>query len=246
MGALGHYIEREGVPTAQISLIREQTAAIKPPRALWVPFMLGRPFGVPNDPAFQHTVLHALLRLFDARSGPVLEDFTNEAPADPGDIEGYACPVSFAPATPLAHDTGEELLQEINQLAVWYELARRRRARSTVGVSGMPVADAARLVGSLLAGEAVTSPHPGASLGTVLKRCCDDIKAYYFEALGAQPGQLSAHAIDQWFWQRTAAARAFIRLREAGLNHPDKSVAGFVERSLVPRAILHRSSSCTE
>jgi len=35
-----------------VSLIREQTAAIRPPRALWVPFMLGRPFGVPNDPAF--------------------------------------------------------------------------------------------------------------------------------------------------------------------------------------------------
>jgi len=39
VGALGHYIEREGIPTAQISLIREQTAAIKPSRALWVPFM---------------------------------------------------------------------------------------------------------------------------------------------------------------------------------------------------------------
>ena len=61
MGALGHYIEREGIPTAQISLIREQTAAIKPPRALWVPFMLGRPFGAPNDPDFQRRVLRHLL-----------------------------------------------------------------------------------------------------------------------------------------------------------------------------------------
>ena len=65
MGALGHYIEREGVPTAQVSLIREQTAAIKPPRALWVPFMLGRPFGAPGEPPFQRRVLRARLSLLE-------------------------------------------------------------------------------------------------------------------------------------------------------------------------------------
>ena len=80
MGALGHFIEREGVPTAQISLIREQTAAIRPPRALWVPFMLGRPFGAPNAPDFQRKVLRALLALFERSAGPVLEDFPEDAP----------------------------------------------------------------------------------------------------------------------------------------------------------------------
>jgi hypothetical protein len=238
VGALGHYIEREGVPTAQISLIREQTAAIKPPRALWVPFMLGRPFGAPNDAEFQQRVLLRLLRLFDAPSGPVLDDFPEDAPADPGDVAGYACPVTFESA-PGASNIGSALLQEIRQLAPWHELALRRRRRSTVGISGMPIEDAARLLGSLLEGASVASPQPDASLGTTLKRCCDDIKAYYFEALAAQPGQLSAKAIDDWFWHRTAAGRAFIRLREMGLKHADKSVVGFVERSLVPRAVLH-------
>ena len=51
VGALGHYLERGGVPTTQISLIREHTERIRPPRALWVPFELGRPFGVPHDAA---------------------------------------------------------------------------------------------------------------------------------------------------------------------------------------------------
>ena len=41
MGALALYIEDEGVPTVGLSLVREHTAALKPPRALWVPFMLG-------------------------------------------------------------------------------------------------------------------------------------------------------------------------------------------------------------
>ena len=85
----------------------------------------------------------------------------------------------------------------------------------------------------------VTPSSNTIALGTLLKRCCDDIKTYYFEAAAAQPGQLSARAIDQWFWRETAAARAFLRLREVGLEHPDTSVRVFVERSLVPRAILH-------
>ena len=225
--------------TAQISLIREQTAAIRPPRALWVPFMLGRPFGVPNDAAFQRRVLSALLRLFTASSGPVLEDYLEDAPADTGDAQGYACPVSF-----VAHDRGPAaldaaLMKEIGQLAAWYELARKRRGRSTVGISGMPIEEAARFVASYLGAAPLANPQPDASLGTVLKRCCDDIKAYYFEALGAQPGQLSARAIDRVFWQETAAGRVFVALRAGGLEHADKSFAAFAERSLVPRAVLH-------
>lgn len=239
MGALGHYLERAGIATAQISLIREQTAAIQPPRALWVPFMLGRPFGVPNDPAFQHRVLSALLRLFAAERGPVLEDYPEEAPADPADANGYACPVSFARADEDHAKLDTMLLREIDQLAVWYEIARKRRGRSTVGISGMAIGDAARLVVSYLGATPLPNPQPDASLGTVLKRCCDDIKAYYFEALGAQPGQLSASAVDRTFWEETVAGRVFIALREIGLRHEDRSFVAFVDRSLVPRAIQH-------
>ena len=100
MGALGHYLEREGIPTAQVSLIREQTAAIRPPRALWVPFMLGRPLGVPDDPAFQQRVVLAALKLFERDSGPVLEDFPEDAPAVAAadNLEGMVCAVDFGGA----------------------------------------------------------------------------------------------------------------------------------------------------
>ena len=42
--------------------------------------MLGRPFGAPNAPDFQRSVLRALLALFERPSGPVLEDFPDDAP----------------------------------------------------------------------------------------------------------------------------------------------------------------------
>ncbi|MPZ42203.1 MAG: hypothetical protein GEV05_02135 [Betaproteobacteria bacterium] len=242
---MGHYLERKGVPTAQVSLIREQTAAIGPPRALWVPFMLGRPFGVPNDPAFQRRVLLRLLSLFEAASGPVLEDFPEDVPADPGDAQGYVCPVSFErPARERgAEDMAGALIDEIAQLAPWHDRARRRRGRSTVGIAGMPIEESGRLIAIFLRGEPVTNLRPDVALGTLLKRCCDDVKAYYFEAAGAQPGQLSARAIDRWFWRDTAAGRVFLHLHEVGRAHSDKSVVTFVERSLVPRAVQQIAAS---
>ena len=105
MGALGHFIEREGVPTAQISLIREQTAAIQPPRALWVPFMLGRPFGAPpgipadrlaalrtammttfKDPAFLADCAKQRLECDDPKSGEELGALVTRAYAAPADV----------------------------------------------------------------------------------------------------------------------------------------------------------------
>ena len=55
MGALAHFIEDEGVATTGISLVRDNTERLEPPRFLWVPFELGRPFGAPDAPAFEAT-----------------------------------------------------------------------------------------------------------------------------------------------------------------------------------------------
>ena len=63
MGAVAHYLEARGVPTTSISLVRENTVLIRPPRALWVPFPLGRPFGAPHAPDFQRRVLRRALAL---------------------------------------------------------------------------------------------------------------------------------------------------------------------------------------
>jgi hypothetical protein len=258
VGALGHYIEREGVPTAQVSLIREQTAAIRPPRALWVPFMLGRPFGAPGDPDFQRRVLLHLLRLFERASGPVLEDFPEDAPAAESDAEsGFACPVSFAKAVD-DRDPAAAMLGEIAQLAPWYDLALGRRGRTSFGISGLSIEDAARHAASYLNGASVPTQGEGRlaktllppqgkgwdggglTPGVQLKRACDDIKTYYYEAAAAQPGNLSPRAIDAWFWRETAAAKAFLALRQVCLESDDKSLKPLGQTSLVPRWVQHQ------
>jgi hypothetical protein len=237
VGALGHYIEREGVPTAQISLIREQTAAAKPPRALWVPFMLGRPFGAPNEPDFQRRVLRHLLSLFERPAGPVLEDFPEEAPAAMEQESAFACPVSFAAAKTEADGLARALRDEIAQLAPWYDLARRRRGRTTVGVFGPTVDDAASHVASYLDGVPKPPPVPGLSAGIAVKRACDDLKAYYYEAAAAQPGNLASKAIENWFWHETAAAKAFLAIRDICLKSDDESLKPLGKLSLIPRFV---------
>lgn len=237
MGALGHYLEREGIPTAQISLIREQTAAIKPPRALWVPFMLGRPFGVPGDADFQRRVLRALLSLFEGKRGPLLEDYPEDAPAESLESGGFACPASFAGSAAADRGLAEMLRDEVRQLASWHGLALRRRGRTTVGVFGPTVDAAVAHVASYLDGNPAPPPVEGMSAGTAVKRACDDIRAYYFEAAAAQPGNLSSAAIDHWFWSDTAAARALFAIRDICLQSSDPSLRPLGKMSLIPRAV---------
>jgi len=209
-----------------------------PPRALWVPFILGRPFGVPGDGQFQQRVLRAALHLLEAPAGPVLEDYAEEAPAPAAaETEGMACPVSFDRKID-ADDLGAALAREIEELAPWHDLAAKRRERTTTGLSGMAMDEAARFVASYLK----SSPAPslkGMNAGETLKIVCDDLRAYYYEAAAAQPGNPDAHAVLHWFWHDTAAGRAFLALQKICLDSADPSLQVLGGNSLVPRAIVH-------
>ncbi len=200
--------------------------------------MLGRPFGVPGDSAFQRRVLLAALRLLEAPAGPVLEDYPEDAPPPrEEEMQGVACPVSFERAADDS-DLGAQLAREIEELAPWHDLASKRRARTTTGVSGLPMEEAARIVASYL----TASPAPildGMSAGETLKIVCDDMRAYYYEAAAAQPGNPDAQAVLHWFWHDTAAGRAFLALQKICVASSDKSLQVLGGNSLVPRAIMH-------
>ncbi|MGH8619466.1 MAG: hypothetical protein ACREUW_17390 [Burkholderiales bacterium] len=238
MGALGHYLEAEGIATTQISLVREHTAAINPPRALWVPFILGRPFGVPGDAAFQMRVLKAALHLLTIKAGPALVDYLEEAPAPAAeDTAGMVCPVSFGSGE--ATDLPSRFTREVEDLAQWYDLAVQRRGRTTVGLSGFTAAEAARYVISYLGATPAPVFREGLSAGDALKLVTEDLRAYYFEAAGAQPGAPRAADLARWFWHDTAAGRLFVELQKAGKASSDESVRQFVTRTLIPRAVGH-------
>ncbi len=76
VGLVQAAIEREGIATVSLTLLREVTRVIRPPRALYVPFRMGFPLGRPNDVELQHRVIAAALGLLGREEIPILEEFT--------------------------------------------------------------------------------------------------------------------------------------------------------------------------
>ena len=58
-------LERRGIATVAIQLLRDAAERVRPPRALFVPFRHGYPLDLPSNPARQHAVIEAALRLLE-------------------------------------------------------------------------------------------------------------------------------------------------------------------------------------
>jgi hypothetical protein len=218
-------------------LVREHTEALAPPRALWVPFMLGRPFGAPGDAAFQRRVLLAALCLLERETGPVIEDFTEDAPPDARPApEGLACPVSF-PAMQREGSLADNLAEEVAQLQAWHAVAAQHSGRSTLGVTGLTPMQIVTHLSGWLKGDVPSWTVIGTSKGETLKHACDELRAFYLEAKSVQPGEHSSHSLQQWFWNDTAAGRAVLELRNIAAASGDASAKAVAIQSLVPRVI---------
>ena len=187
-------MEDEGLATALIALVRRQAEEVRPPRSLWVPFPLGRPFGAAGNAPFQRRVLMALLDLFARPAGPVLEDFADEAPPDGEDRNVLDL---------LVVNRDGPLREEVDGLRPWYEMSVARRGRTTLGGSGMDAPGAARLLTAWLDGDAQAQ---GAGIDQ-LRLASEDLKAYYTESAVARTGAIDTEAVIAWFWARTAAGR---------------------------------------
>jgi hypothetical protein len=76
VGLVAGELEKRGVATTSVTMLREITEKVRPPRALLVPYPLGYPLGRPNDPELQNRILRAALALLDRPGpGPILESF---------------------------------------------------------------------------------------------------------------------------------------------------------------------------
>lgn len=76
VGLIQSIIEKAGIPTASVTLLREITERVAPPRALFVEFPLGFPLGAPNAPALQTEIILATLGLLAESIPPaIIRDF---------------------------------------------------------------------------------------------------------------------------------------------------------------------------
>ena len=113
---LARALETEGIATTSISMVREHTEKLKPPRALFVPFPFGHALGRPNDPDLQHRVLRAALDLLAEPAGPILRDFPDDA--EPGDQPPAPAQASGIAA---AADVPEDPALETSQMRQYHE-----------------------------------------------------------------------------------------------------------------------------
>ena len=77
-------IERRGISTVTLTLLRVVAERVRPPRTLAMPFRHGFPLDRPNDPLRQRRVVEAALALLE-RDGPppLLVDYDPSRPATP-------------------------------------------------------------------------------------------------------------------------------------------------------------------
>ncbi len=225
MSGLAHWLEEEGIATTMIALVRPHVENLRPPRALWVPFELGRPLGPPNDEVFQRKVLMSALGLLENAESPgTLIDYELDDPDAVGDPT-WVCPIA-ARATDFA--------SEIIAVRPHYESALARFGRTTVGLAALPIESAAAYLSAYALDEKSERPRTGMAPASLMRFCADDVKAFYLEAAGSGPGTPSSRQMTDWFWSQTIAGQTIkdIRNGSAASNDKQRQVLGTV--STVP------------
>ena len=225
MSALSYFLEDEGIATTGISLVREHTEQMQPPRSLWVPFPLGRPLGVPNNAAFQHQVIAAAWQLLEIAKGPVLEDFKTDAPPSAEPEQNWVCPVSFATNELAGNPVRDRVAAEIKGLAPWHALSVEQRGRTSVGASKLDTTEALVLVASALETEDLDVQQ--------FKYASEDLKAYYLEAMASSPG--ADIDINAWLWQKTALAEMYREIAAMRANSSNATLATLIASGFIPR-----------
>jgi hypothetical protein len=212
---LARALEAQGVATISISMVREHTEKVKPPRALFVPFPFGHALGRPNDPALQHRVLAAALALLAEPAGPVLRDFPDDA--EPGDQPPAPAQAStIAPASHVPGDASAEVADMLTHHAQWRATNGGRTAFGLAGVPATRLVDVVRFLEAFVAGQDADTLDRSRDLAlpSFIRYCADDLKAVYFEGRLAMKPTAGGDEIARWFWSETATAQLLRRVRD--------------------------------
>jgi len=239
---LSHFLQRHGIATTSISLIREQSEAVHPPRALWVPFPLGRPFGVADDSEFQTDVLRSALGLLETAAEPTIVDYPHEAPD--GGVDGvWACAIELP--TPELSELESSLRAEIDLLMPRYLEARRRRGRSTFGISGATLEQMDQLVSYAVyvAEGSGFDEIPASAAGPdwihptpmLVRFVVEDLRAFYQESVtsDADATPPSQHDMHTWIFEATALGRLIKEIAQRITDNDDPRLQ-FIRGLLIP------------
>ena len=212
---LARTLEAEGIATTSISMVREHTEQVKPPRALFVPFPFGHALGRPDDAALQHRVLRAALDLLAESAGPVLRDFPDEEePGDPPPAPLQASAVT--PGASVPEDPARETTRMRQYHAQWLARSGGRTAFGLAGIPATRFRGVVRFLQAFADGEDADMAEraPEAPLPNFIRYCADDLKALYFEGHLVMKPAAHGDEIARWFWGETGAGRLLRHVRD--------------------------------
>ena len=218
-----------------VGFVREHIENLEPPRAMWLDFPMGRPFGKPNDPAYQTGIIRAGLKLFDASSGPILEDFPDTIPVKDGRM-GYAIPPEYVFTVDEIGDVDalvSEVQSEVEALRPAYESACAARGRTTVGASELAIDEFAPFIAEFVKGEKPKSPRKGITAIPLLKLVVEDLNAYYTETRTHRDNIDDFELLGTWFWVECKAGKLIMWLEAVSLESEDKVLRQIVDMSLI-------------
>ncbi len=214
-----------------LSLVPQQAKKIAPPRVLSVPFILGRPFGSPEDASFQYRVLDAALGLFTQTDSPIFSEFSEEALEISESPEEWVCPVSFN------KEKEESLLENVkNEIALLKPRFERRKTvfgKTSFGISDVDLEDLAPFIHAFFSEE-----QNSKSDSSRLKLATDDLNAFYLEAALQQPSASEISAFENWYWDETAAGELVKKVALHCQKSLDPGLQKTAKLLIVPERII--------
>ena len=179
------------------------------------------------------------------KSHEVLEDYGEDAPLVGDDDTSTSCPINFArPQTALSGSAAiaASLRDEIARLQPWYDRHIKEHGRTLYGASTLALDDVVDAIAAMFADVMPPPPVPDASLGEGLRLVIDDLKAFYVEAMMAQPGTSPNDSLVRWFWDETTAGAILLDLKERCLAAEDEEIKLLGSVFLVPRSKVDRDA----
>ncbi len=221
---IAHWIEQAGINTVVIGLIKPHLEQIQPPRALWVPFELGRPLGPPGNPKLQREVLQQALSLVETAEQPILEEFKTEDP------RATASSKWVAPSI----ETVTTVAEESAALKSYYQQQCVSQSRTSVGVAKTPIKELADLFDRVFQENELTTLREEISPRLMLRLAFDDLKSYYVEAALANNKQPSSMQIYDWMWHDTLLGKQMRELRHRFMASDDEKLVDLGTKFIVP------------
>ena len=234
------YFERQGLATVVVGGIRLHLEKVSPPRALWVPFELGRPLGgwiAGNghenqaaaddvDGGFQLKVLRNALSLLDQDdSHHVIADFELEDPSV-GIDPGWQAPSMAACKT---------IRDEVHYLYPDWQEWQEKNKGSKTGLCGMEIADAVDYVERFGTADAAANPGDDMSDTLRFRFAVDDIKTFYFEA-AMNRGSPDSKQLGHWLWHDCKIGELLNKQRLSNSDNENDRLKLVYEKFLVPGA----------